>query len=44
VLPFVRRILAGDMDADLLTGVQVKNGKVTHEHLARDTGRAYSGL
>ncbi len=44
VLPFVRRILAGDMDADLLTGVQVKNGKVTHEHLARDTGRAYSRL
>jgi alanine dehydrogenase len=44
VLPFVRRILAGDMDPDLLTGVQVKNGKVTHEHLARDTGRAYSGL
>jgi alanine dehydrogenase len=44
VLPFVRRILAGDMDADLLTGVQVKNGKVTHEHLARDTGRPYCGL
>jgi alanine dehydrogenase len=44
VLPFVRRILAADMDADLVTGIQVKNGKVTHEHLARDTGRAYSRL
>jgi len=44
VLPFVRRILAADMDADLVTGIQVKNGEVTHEHLARDTGRAYSRL
>jgi alanine dehydrogenase len=44
VLPFVRRILAREMDSDLVTGVQVKNGKVTHEHLARDTGRAYSRL
>lgn len=43
-LPFVRKILAGDMDAELVTGIQVKNGKVTHEHLARDTGRAYSRL
>jgi hypothetical protein len=28
----------------LKTGVQVKAGKVTHEQLARDTGRAYSPL
>ena len=26
------------------TGIQVRAGKVTHEHLARDTGRAYSPL
>ena len=44
VLPFVRQMIAGGMDDDLLTGIQVKAGKVTHEHLARDTGRAYSRL
>ena len=44
VLPFVRKIVEGAQDADLRTGVQVKSGKVTHEHLARDTGRAYSPL
>lgn len=44
VLPFVRKIIAGERDADLATGIQVKAGKVTHEHLARDTGRAYSRL
>jgi alanine dehydrogenase len=44
VLPFIHRIVAGDMSADLATGLQVKNGKITHEHLARDTGRAYSRL
>ena len=44
VVPFVRKILAGDLDADVGTGIQVKNGKVTHEHLARDTRRAYSRL
>ena len=42
VLPFISKIALGEMDADLLTGVQVKAGRVTHEHLARDTGRAYS--
>jgi alanine dehydrogenase len=42
VLPFVHRIVASDMSPDLATGVQVKDGRVTHEQLARDTGRAYS--
>jgi alanine dehydrogenase len=44
VLPFVRKIVSAEMSAELATGVQVKGGKVTHEHLARDTGRAYSRL
>jgi len=44
VLPFVKKLLLGEMGAALATGVQVKGGKVTHEHLARDTGRAYSRL
>jgi alanine dehydrogenase len=44
VLPFVTKLLAGEMGAALATGVQVRAGKVTHEHLARDTGRAYSRL
>jgi alanine dehydrogenase len=42
VLPFVLKIAKNQIDADLATGIQVKAGKVTHEHLARDTGRAYS--
>jgi len=41
-LPFVLLIVKGEMNADLASGIQVKAGKVTHEHLARDTGRAYS--
>ena len=44
VLPFVRKIVSGEMTAELASGVQVKGGKLTHEHLARDTGRAYSRL
>jgi len=44
VLPFVRTLISGEMSAELATGVQVRDGKVTHEHLARDTGRAYSRL
>ena len=44
VLPFVSMILKNQSNADLATGVQVKAGKVTHEHLARDTGRSYSRL
>lgn len=42
VLPFVKKILSNEINADLATAIQVKAGKVTHEHLARDTGRAYS--
>ena len=43
-LPFVRLLAARAMSADLATGVQVRDGKVTHAFLARDTGRAYSPL
>ena len=42
VLPYVKMIVAGRTAEDLQSGIQVKTGKVTHEHLARDTGRAYS--
>jgi alanine dehydrogenase len=44
VLPFVARILKGDFDEELRTGLQVRNGAVVHEQLARDTGREYSPL
>jgi alanine dehydrogenase len=44
VLPYIEKIAKNQIDADLATGIQVKAGKVTHEHLARDTGRAYSRL
>jgi alanine dehydrogenase len=39
VLPYVRLLASGQMDADLKTGVQVAGGKVVHTQLARDTGR-----
>jgi alanine dehydrogenase len=44
VLPFVQELLKGNITPELRTGIQVQGGKVTHEHLARDTGRAYSPL
>jgi alanine dehydrogenase len=44
VLPYVKRLAAGELNAALRTGVQVRAGKVTHEHLARDTNRAFSPL
>lgn len=44
VLPFLFMIVKGEMNADLASGIQVKAGKVTHEYLARDTGRAYFPL
>jgi alanine dehydrogenase len=44
VLSFVKKIVNGTEDHDLRTGIQVKDGKVTHQHLARDTGRAYFAL
>jgi alanine dehydrogenase len=39
VLPYVHMLARGEMDADLRTGVQVRDGKVVHGQLARDTGR-----
>ena len=44
VLPFVKMLLSNTMNIDLLAGVQVRAGRVTHEQLARDTGRLYSPL
>lgn len=44
VLPYVRKLAVGEIDADLATGIQVRAGKVTHELLARDTRRPYSPL
>ena len=41
VLPFVFLLLENSITNALKTGIQVKNGKVTHEFLARDTGRAF---
>lgn len=39
LLPYALKLAAGDIDADLQTGVQVQAGKVVHAQLARDTGR-----
>ena len=39
VLPYVRMLSSGKIDADLRTGLQVTGGKVVHARLARDTGR-----
>lgn len=39
LLPYALKLAAGEMDADLETGVQVKAGRVVHAQLARDTGR-----
>jgi hypothetical protein len=36
--------LKNEADKDLASGIQVRDGKVTHEQLARDTRRAYSPL
>ena len=44
VLPFVKMILQKENHPSLATGIQVHAGKVTHEHLARDTKRAYTAL
>jgi alanine dehydrogenase len=44
VLPYVRKLAAGELDADLAPGIQVRAGNVTHERLARDTRRCYSPL
>jgi alanine dehydrogenase len=39
VLPYVRMLANGQMDADLQSGIQVAAGKVTHAELARQVGR-----
>jgi alanine dehydrogenase len=44
VLPFIKIILEKTKSETLATGIQVREGKVTHAHLARDTGRAYTAL
>lgn len=41
VLPFVFEICSNAFSNSLKTGIQVKQGKVTHEFLARDTGRTF---
>ncbi|HET9350392.1 MAG TPA: alanine dehydrogenase [Burkholderiales bacterium] len=43
-LPFVLELCSSSQSADLKTGFQVKQGKVVHEFLARDTKRAYHPL
>jgi alanine dehydrogenase len=42
VFPFAVSLSENRIDKDLRSGIQVRGGKVTHEKLARDTGRAYS--
>ncbi|TAK86395.1 MAG: alanine dehydrogenase [Betaproteobacteria bacterium] len=42
VMPFIGKIVRNDVDEALASGIQVRAGRVTHAHLARDTGRAYS--
>ena len=39
VLPYAQMLAANRMDDDLGTGVQVRDGKVVHAQLAKDTGR-----
>ena len=41
VLPFVLEISRNFFSNSLKTGIQVRNGKVCHEFLARDTRRPY---
>jgi alanine dehydrogenase len=43
-LPFILQLVKGDSSDNLRTGIQVKAGKVTHPHLARDTKRPYTAL
>lgn len=40
-LPFLLELASGTLSPALATGIQVRAGKVTHEHLARDTGRTF---
>jgi alanine dehydrogenase len=44
VLPFIGMLARNERNGELATGIQVHAGKVTHEHLARDTRRPYTAL
>ena len=44
VLPFAFQLSRNFVSDTLKTGIQVRNGAVTHEFLARDTGRPYRPL
>jgi alanine dehydrogenase len=44
VLPFAFQVCRNFVSDTLKTGFQVRNGAVTHEFLARDTGRPYRPL
>ena len=44
VLPFVLEICRGSVSGSLQTGIQVKDRRVTHAFLARDTGHPYQPL
>ncbi len=44
VLPFVMEICGNFLSDSLKTGIQVKDRNLTHEFLARDTGRAFRPL
>lgn len=44
ILPFVFEIGKNFYSDSLKTGIQAKNGKLTHEFLARDTGRLFHPL
>jgi alanine dehydrogenase len=44
VLPFLNVLAVRGTNPEIKTGIQVHAGKVTHEFLARDTGRAFHPL
>ncbi len=44
ILLALLELAGGSISADLASGFQVKDGRVTHEFLARDTGRAFHPL
>ena len=44
ILPFVLEIASNRLSEIVRNGIQVKNGKVTHEPLSRDTGRPFHPL
>ena len=44
VMPFLNVLAVNGKSPEIKTGIQVHDGKVTHEFLARDTGRAFHPL